>query len=183
MIFFVMNFDSNVICITLHDLAQMVIENHAHTMLITSLGIFQTERHNGVAVYPLWYWERYVLLIIGIHLDLVAVGEAVHDVQAFKIADVDITFKSQCKYKPYYIFQNGDDIGWTLRILLIIDKAAIDELIELNFNVLLHHRFKLSSMLSIWFSIRFDITVLGSRPCMSSLDQDKTLMSFEKTLM
>ena len=71
MFIFAAAFDGNVVNIAFHRLSEMVAEDHAHRPLVGCSGVLQSEGHHSVAVYPQWRSERSMLLVVGIHLNMI----------------------------------------------------------------------------------------------------------------
>ena len=71
MFIFVAAFDGDIINIAFDRLPEMIAEDHAHRPLVGCSGVLQSEGHYSVAVYPQRRSERSMLLVVGIHLDLI----------------------------------------------------------------------------------------------------------------
>ena len=76
-------FYQHVIYIYLHRCPYFLLEHPVHQPMVGSSCVFQSERHYPVAIGPLPYNERGLLLVVGVHADLVVIGESIHKAEEF----------------------------------------------------------------------------------------------------
>ena len=73
----------HVVYIYFHGCPYLPLEHPVHQSLVGSSCIFQSEGHYPVAIGPSPYDEGGLLLIAGIHADLVVTGESIHRAEEF----------------------------------------------------------------------------------------------------
>ena len=83
-------FHEHVIDVDLHIATDLIFEDFIDQPLICSFDIFETKRHNFVAVQAFVGDKCHLLLIIRCHPDLVVGGEGIHEAEQLMVqCDVD----------------------------------------------------------------------------------------------
>ena len=71
MVILIAAFNSNVVDIAFYHFSEMIVEDCTQCSLIGCSGVLQSEGHHSVTVYPQGCSERSMLLVVGIHLNLI----------------------------------------------------------------------------------------------------------------
>ena len=74
-------FDEHVIHVDLHIIVDLIFEYLVDKLLVGCSGIFQSERHDLIAMEPPISDECHLLLIMQWHFDLVVPEEGIHESQ------------------------------------------------------------------------------------------------------
>ena len=114
--------------------------------------VFQSERHYPIAIGPLPCDERGLLLVVGVHANLVVIGESIHKSEEF-MAICGIYYKVDPRKReaifracsinvskvdvesPFVVrFFDEYDVGQPLRVLHFSDRTCLEELSDLLIN-------------------------------------------------
>lgn len=79
MAFSIFRLDNHIVHIDFYLFMNQIMQSDSGCLFISTSGIFQPKRHDGVAVGPLWRDESYLLLVVCMHFYLVVNRKTIYE--------------------------------------------------------------------------------------------------------